>query len=220
MSQDLDVGTLTLLVVIGYWYWRICRTIGNPPADLKAHDAGREAPALPVAKRSSALGPPLQEGVRFHWPAKRGSAEAEALASVRIADRSFDAVLFLRGAVRAYESILTAFAEGDMSVLENLTATDVYDPFVAAIQRREHESAPLEWTLQGIDAATIVGATMEGEFASITVRFSSRFMISGPHSGGPDETEEEIVAVRDKWTFARAARSASPNWKLVATGSE
>ena len=220
MSQDLDVGTLTLLIVVGYWYWRICRTIGNPPADLKSDEARRNAPILPVAKRSSALRPPAHDGARFNWPTKRGSAGAEALASIRIADRNFDAVLFLRGAVRAYESILTAFAESNLSVLDNLTSAEVYDLFVVAI--RGQEGASQEWILQGIDDATIVGATMEGVFASITVSFSSRFMISGRlgTSGGPDETEEEIVAVTDKWTFARAARSADPNWKLVATGSE
>ena len=39
MSQEIDGGTLALLILVGYWYWRICRSLGNPPADLKAHDS-------------------------------------------------------------------------------------------------------------------------------------------------------------------------------------
>jgi hypothetical protein len=55
MSQELDSGTLTLLILIGYWYWRSSRSTGDrPPADLKVNKTRRSGPGVPVRSRQQA----------------------------------------------------------------------------------------------------------------------------------------------------------------------
>jgi predicted lipid-binding transport protein (Tim44 family) len=148
-----------------------------------------------------------------------GSAVAEALTGIRVADRTFDAVHFLRGAVAAYEAVLAAFAEADLSALADLTSADVYEPFAAAVAERHAQEDRLEWTLLRLDTAKIVDAALDGRSMSITVRFSSQFITS--RRSDPDDpvggTHRSVVDTTDDWTFARQLLSRDPNWKLVAT---
>ena len=220
MSQELDSGTLTLLILIGYWCWRLSRSIGDqPPADLKVNKAGRSAPGLLVSK-PAASAPAITEDATWGQPCEPGSAVAEALTAIRVADRTFDAAHFLRGAVAAYEAVLAAFTEADLSVLADLTSADVYEPFAAAIVERQAQEDRLEWTLLRIGAAKIVDAALDGLSVSITVRFSSQFITS--RRSDPDdpvgETHSSVLDTTDDWTFARELLLRDPNWKLVATG--
>ena len=51
-------------------------------------------------------------------------------------DPSFSPDEFVRGARKAYELIVTAFAEGDRRTLKNLLSREVYDGFEGAIVER------------------------------------------------------------------------------------
>ena len=84
----------------------------RPAHRSEGSHAGREAPVLPVVKRSSALRPLSPMKARGSIGGRNAAPRRQALASIRIADRRFDAVLFVRGAVMAYEAVLAAFAEG------------------------------------------------------------------------------------------------------------
>src|SRR5687768_5555695 len=126
MSQELDSNTLTLLILVGYWYWRLSRSIGNPPpADLDASKVGRGGPALPLPNRVAGLCATGEDATLWGRPVEPGSANAEALSAIRAACSSFDGRRFLQGAVAAYEAVLTAFREGDLCVLADLTSADV-----------------------------------------------------------------------------------------------
>jgi predicted lipid-binding transport protein (Tim44 family) len=150
-----------------------------------------------------------------------GSANAEALSAIRAACSGFDGRRFLQGAVAAYEAVLTAFQEGDLCVLADLTSADVYETFIAAIAEREKHGEHFEWTLLSIEAVTLVDAAIVKESALITLRFSSRFaQCRSGHAGDlADGSSEKLVRLTDDWTFARELRSHDPKWKLVATGS-
>jgi predicted lipid-binding transport protein (Tim44 family) len=222
MSQELDGGALTLLILIGYLYWALCHWMSSPPpTDSGAVKARASGPDLPFPKRISRARP--KGGDRPLWavPAEPGSAAAEALWTVRAADRTFDAARFLQGAVAAYETILAAFADGDVRALADLTAAEVYDPFVAAIAARDEQPERTEWRLLAIDAAKVVDAVVSDGAARITVRFCSRFATCRRNGSGEalEGTENGSVSVTDEWAFARKLRSGDPNWRLVATAS-
>lgn len=219
MSQEMDGGGLTLLLLIGYFYWVFCHWASNqPPTDLTAARSGPGWSSLPLLKRTPDACPLPEDIAQWGRPVEPGSAAAEALVAIRFADRTFDAVRFLRGAVDAYRAVLVAFAERDLRLLADLTAAEVYDGFVAVIEAREAGGERPELELLNIEAVTVVDGGLEGHRAWITVRFSSRFMRRGQDAGASaDDVPDSLVDLADEWTFARDLWSADPNWQLVAT---
>jgi predicted lipid-binding transport protein (Tim44 family) len=221
MNQELDGGTLALLIFLGYAYWAICHWFSShPPTDSGTVKARASSPDLTFQRRARTL---LKDLDRPLWavPAEPGSAAAEALWTVRAADRRFDAARFLQGAVTAYETILTAFADGDVRALADLIAADVHEAFAAAIAARDEQPERTEWRLLSVDSAKVIDAAVSDGAARITVRFSSRFTTCRRNRAGEalEGSEDGSVWVADDWTFAREIRSRDPNWRLVATAS-
>ena len=119
----------------------------------------------------------------------------------------------------AYEMIVTAFAQGDRKTLKPLLSKDVYEGFAEAIAEREKAGETIETQIVGIDKADIVGATLQGRRASITVKFQSQMITVKRNSDGGviDGDERTVQPITDVWTFDRDVTSRDPNWRLVAT---
>ncbi len=138
-------------------------------------------------------------------------------------DANFDPKAFLEGAKSAYELIVTAFAEGNRQMLNDLLNEEVYEGFGQAIDMREKRGEQIDQSFVGIERATILEAgTHEGN-ANVTVRFVSQLITAirdqnGEIISGDDRSVKEVT---DIWTFARDISSpaalSNPNWKLVAT---
>jgi len=185
---------------------------GDKVIDLPRRAAGREAPVQDIE-------PAAAERIKVIAPA--GSTLHEALKTVAATDRSFDPKAFLDGARRAYEMIVTAFAEGDRKTLKQLLNREVFDGFVAAINERETRGETIEFKFVGIDRAEITAASVKGGMAQITVRFLSKLISATRDKAGTvvDGDPVHVGDVTDIWTFARETASRDPNWKLVATES-
>jgi len=150
-----------------------------------------------------------------------GSAIAQGIAQIKLADRNFSADGFLGGAKVAHEIIAKAFADGDRRTLKPLLSDDVYRGFDDAISARERSGTKIEFSFVGLKQATLEEATLRGRLAEITVKFVSE-LISATRDAAGAVIEGAAGAVRevtDVWTFARDTRSGDPNWKLVATGA-
>ena len=91
---------------------------------------------------------PLQPAPAVEAPANNVEARIKAfsvvdpsitngLLEIANLDTSLDPEFFLTGAGRAYEMIVSAFAEGNRRALKDLLSREVYDGFVAAIGERE-----------------------------------------------------------------------------------
>lgn len=150
-------------------------------------------------------------------------AVTDGLLQIARFDRAFDPEAFVTGARRAYEMIVTAFAEGDRKSLKNLLSREVYDGFVAAIQEREARGEQIDQQFVGIRKAEITGAEVMGGMASVTMRFVSE-LITATHdragtiiAGDP----QKVSDVTDVWTFVRDVSSRKAldnlNWKLDET---
>jgi predicted lipid-binding transport protein (Tim44 family) len=185
---------------------------GDKVIDLARRPASREAPAHDIE-------PAAAERIKVIAPA--GSSLHESLKTVAAADRSFDPNAFLDGAKRAYELIVTAFAEGDRKTLKPLLNREVFDGFVAAINEREGRGETIEFKFVGVDRAEITGAGLKGTTVQITVRFLSKLISATRDRAGAvvDGDPVRVGDVTDIWTFAREANARDPNWKLVATES-
>ena len=144
------------------------------------------------------------------------------LDAMRKIDRSFNEKQFLDGATAAFEMILTAYAEGDLTTLKRLLGYDLLQSFTASIQARAKAKESLVITLDDIREASILNIAIIDQLASITVHFHSvQTRIA------KDENDEVIEAdesgareFTDIWTFERDLTLSDPNWKLVETESE
>ena len=144
------------------------------------------------------------------------------LDAMRKIDRSFNEKQFLDGATAAFEMILTAYAEGDITTLKRLLGYDLLQSFTASIQARAKAKESLVITLDDIREASILNISIIDQLASITVHFHSM-----QTRIAKDENDEVIEAdesgareFTDIWTFERDLTLSDPNWKLVETESE
>lgn len=147
---------------------------------------------------------------------------AKALIAMKAAEPSFMVGPFLEGARGAYEMILMAFENGDLSEIRDFLSEDVLESFQSVIDLREESGLLVEASFVGVRETAIKEAefdeaTGEGE---ISVRFVGELTSVVKNRDG--ETVEgnpnEIKRQRDVWTFARTLGADDPNWQLVATG--
>ncbi|MBI3453028.1 MAG: Tim44 domain-containing protein [Rhodospirillales bacterium] len=191
------------------------RWTSRPPAER----AGRnEAPADNVTR----LPDRTAKNGKSEQPAAAPATPLEAaLTQIKLADSSFDPDSFLPGARSAFEMIVTAFAQGDTSVLRPLLADDVYEDFAGAIHSRQQAKQTLEKTLVSIRSVDIVEARMDGRMALVTIKFVSEQVSATRNANGEvvDGDPAHVATITDVWTFARNTRSRDPNWLLVATSA-
>ena len=151
-----------------------------------------------------------------------GSDSAKALAAFKMAEPGLSVNEFLGGAKGAYEMILMAFENGDLSEIEDFISQDIHDAFVDVIGAREDQGLRVEANFVGVRETTLKEATFNRETkeAEITVKFVGE-MTSVVKDAEDNIVEGDATSIkrqRDVWTFARTAGSDTPNWTLVATG--
>ena len=119
---------------------------------------------------------------------------------------SFDHKVFLEGAKKAFEIIITAFNNGDKTTLKNLVSNDVYKAFEQAINEGSNNPKSQFYSLviDGIDDARV-----ENGKITISVNFISEQILS--------DNEEDINKNKDTWVFEKPENSNRPNWLLIST---
>ena len=119
---------------------------------------------------------------------------------------SFDHKVFLEGAKKAFEIIITAFNNGDKKTLKNLVSKDVYGAFETAIDSGSNNPNSQFYSLvvDGIEDAKV-----EGGKITIAVNFISEQILG--------DNEENIVKNKDTWVFEKPESSTGPAWTLVST---
>ncbi len=149
-------------------------------------------------------------------------AEENALTGIRAiaaADRSFQLDEFIEGAKSAYGLILDAFWKGDLDSVSRFVSADVRDAFAEAAAEREAAGEVLDNRLVAIERATVAAAELTNGEARITVRFEADIAAVTRDREGVVVAGSltDAITTQEEWTFARALRSADPNWVLVDT---
>lgn len=180
---------------------------------------GAEQPARRVKQESTARRPEPQEEPPAaavdadDRPRIRGAftgPAAAGLESIATADPQFNPDDFTKGARRAYELIVNAYAEGDRDALKQLVDDDVFEVYSKAIADRE-KAATEPMRLVRLRQARIADASVDADrMARISVSFEAELS-----DGDAMRNAKEI------WTFKRSLKSQDPNWLLdeVATAS-
>jgi predicted lipid-binding transport protein (Tim44 family) len=151
-----------------------------------------------------------------------GSEAAKALAAMKMAEPGFSVSEFLDGAKGAYEMILMAFENGDLSEVQGFLAPDVAEAFQEVIDQRADQGLSVHADFVGVREVSLVNATFDrstGE-GEMTVRFVGELTsVVRNHDGEIVEgNPNEIKRQRDVWSFSRIMGADDPNWHLVATG--
>ncbi|EAR53038.1 transporter, Tim44 family protein [Oceanicola granulosus HTCC2516] len=151
-----------------------------------------------------------------------GSDAADALARMKRAEPAFGVGDFLGGARGAYEMILMAFENGDLSEVKDFLGPEVYEAFSQVIEERRERGLHVEATFVGLSEITLKDAEFDETTreAELTVRFTGEITSVVRDAGGDivEGSPTEIKRQRDVWTFARTMGANDPNWILVATG--
>jgi predicted lipid-binding transport protein (Tim44 family) len=202
LNIDLIILAAIAVFVISRLYAVLGQKTGAEPRSRQLREA-------PVRAAEQADEGAAEQDKRNLRPAFTGPAAAgmEAIAGE---DPSFSPDEFVRGARKAYELIVTAFAEGDRDALRALVDQDVFEVYSDAIAARQRDGTePMR--LMRIRQARIVEASVDStHMGRVLVSFESDL------SDG-----ENLRQAKEIWTFKRPLRSEDPNWLLdeVATAT-
>ena len=126
---------------------------------------------------------------------------------------------FIRGAEKAYETIITSFAKGDKKALKPLLNKKIFQNFSDEIDNRKKENLKSELTFVGVKSAEIKNFEKKDNIYIFTVNFVSEIITckkdknNNVIEGSPDI----IKTVKDVWKFSKNMWSSNPNWYLVET---
>ena len=151
-----------------------------------------------------------------------GSSAAKALAAMKMAEPGYSVSEFLEGARGAYEMILMAFENGDLTEVRTFLSTEVAEAFDAVIAQRNSEGLSVEAHFVGVREVALHDAEFDRDTGEgdVTVRFVGELTSVVRNAEGDivEGNASEIKRQRDVWTFSRKMGSNDPNWVLVATG--
>lgn len=214
MTETADVNTWMSYILIAAYYVVIARywlsgddsasKDNNPDTDAAKTLAG------PMSRQQQPFADRAAAGHRERAPDRSTAASG-----------GIDEQDFISGATRAFETIVTAFAAGDVKALQGLVGPDVLAAFSDAIAARDARGERNALDIIGVKAE-IVASECAGTQAEMVVRFVSEMVRATHDADGAvvDGDPEAIVEVADEWTFARDLSSKDPNWTLVATASD
>ena len=123
---------------------------------------------------------------------------------------------FLKGAEIAYETILTAFANGDKNKLKNLLTPEMVTNFEEAINLRNKDKIKSEFTFIGIKESNVEKYNKIKNELFATVKVVSEVISVQKDKddkiieGNPDK----IKYVVDYWKFSKNILKKGPNWYL------
>jgi predicted lipid-binding transport protein (Tim44 family) len=200
LSIELIILAAVAVFVISRLYSVLGQKTGAEPPAHRLREA--VARASEVDDDPEPARPPVRAA--FTGPAAAG------LETIAAGDPAFSPEDFIRGARKAYELIVAAFADGDRDALKSLVDDDVFEAYSDAIAARQAAGTePMR--LNRMKTARIAEASVGADdFARVSVSFEAE-LTDG----------ENLRTAKEIWTFKRPVKSASPNWLLdeVATAS-
>ena len=123
---------------------------------------------------------------------------------------------FLKGAEIAYETILTAFANGEVKKLKDLLTPMMNSNFTDAIETRNSEKIKSEFTFIGMKESSVEKYEKANDILFATVRFVAEVISVKKDKDDKiiDGNPDKIKFVTDIWKFTKNIKKNSPNWYL------
>ena len=132
-------------------------------------------------------------------------------------DNNFEINSFCDGAKKAFEFILTEYSNDNLKALEKLVSKNIYKAFENQINLRSKKNEELEITVISVKNPEIKNVNLEKKhIAYIKLLFESEQVQISKNSKGEiiDGDNNQILQIREIWTFSKNLRSNDPNWTL------
>jgi len=211
-SDPISLAALVIAALAGFKLWQVLGrkddVVPERVDNLTPSGSDLELKAVEVPPRV------VWEGI-----APEDSSLAQGLQSIAALDAEFDTAKFIENARAAHESILSAFATGDIKKLETLLSKSAYDIFAKEIERRKQASELAIFKfIRGLNAQ-IMSASLQGKEALISVAFTSELVSAIKDAKGNviSGDEKAIARVNEQWIFGRDFGQAQTRWRLLET---
>jgi len=129
---------------------------------------------------------------------------------------------FLKGAIVAYEQIITSFAKGDKKSLKLLLGKEMFGDFSDVIDERDKKNLKYETTFIGIKSSKILEFKKIENIYKVTVKFVSEIItcVKDKNNQVIEGNPDTIKTVNDVWKFSKNMWSQDPTWYLVETSNK
>ena len=126
---------------------------------------------------------------------------------------------FLKGAIIAYEQIITSFAKGDKKSLKDLLGKNLLNEFLEVIDERKKKELKYETTFIGLKSSKILEFKKIENIYKVTVDFVSEIItcVKDKNNQIIEGNPDAIKTVNDVWKFSKNMWSQDPTWYLVET---
>lgn len=133
---------------------------------------------------------------------------------------NFNKGMFIKGAQKAFEMILSSFSRGDSKTLSKLVSKDLLKKFDSVIQERQDNGITSEMDLIGFVETEVESVCfVENNKVNLVVKFVSEQVNLLKNAEGEviEGDENYIQQISDVWTFEKSLDAKVNNWVLCST---
>lgn len=136
-------------------------------------------------------------------------------------EKSFNLDQFLDNAKKAFEYIINAYSANNFKLLEGLLDKTLYQEYKKDIDLRLNKKEKLEITLIGLKDPSLIDVKMKKikkeNVAEISLEYSSEqiHVLKNHNDEVVDGDTNQILDIKENWTFIRKLNSKNPNWTLL-----
>lgn len=210
MSGYLDIIFLVILVVV--IFSRLKNVLGTGAEDTKVIMIPKEQFEKMYKEMKKT---PLSEAMESVDLDKLSPLERD-LAKIP----NFNKNVFIKGAQKAFELILSAFSKGDAKTLSTLVNKDLLKKFEKVIKERKEQGVTAETDLIGFVQTEVESVNFVNEDkVNLVVKFVSEQVNLLKNAEGEviEGDENYVQKISDTWTFEKSLNPKINNWLLCST---
>ena len=210
MSGYLDI--IFLLVLVIFIFSRLKSILGTGSEDTKIIMIPKEQfeKVYKEMKKSASLDEDGMPDMENLSPLDRDLAKIP----------EFNKNIFIKGAQKAFEMILSAFSKGDSSTLSKLVDKELLKKFESVIKEREEQGITAETDLIGFVETEVESVKFtDDEKVDLVVKFVSEQVNLLKNAQGEviQGDENYVQKISDVWTFEKTLNPKVNNWLLCST---
>ncbi len=136
-------------------------------------------------------------------------------------DSSFELQQFMRNAKNAFEFIINAYSNEKLKTLETLLEKNIYEAYKKEINSRIERKEDLDITIVGLEDPVLVDVKLKksgrDRIATMKLEYKSEQIhtIKNDKDKIVDGDANQILEIKENWTFVRKLNSKNPNWTLL-----
>ena len=215
LSDPITLVALVISALAGFKLWQILGRNNEVPQPQPQPDNSLRPSPTDLELKAAELPP------RVIWQGFAPEQSPLALGLQSIADRNteFDTARFMQNAGVAYETILNAFAHGEIDKLEPLLSKSTLDVFAQEIQRRKQAGEVSVFKFVRLIDSNLQKAEIIGSAAQLTVAFKAELVSALKSATGAliSGDEKAIAQVKEIWIFACQLDQNPMRWHLAET---